>query len=158
MAMFVCWDYLALIKHAVWACHLKAGKPPKSWPWPWTHSLLPVRFCGPRCSQAWLKLSTCYSSSGLLPLYHWGRSLSKAKNKGKKKSLSPIPFPRQLWSPSYRLVPDNREVGTAGKVLGDGNGGVKIEDNVPPASWNPTNKQLNRNGLYTQSPYNTNFT
>lgn len=34
-----------------------------------------------------------------------------------------------------RLVPHNREVGAAGKVLGDGNGGVKVEDNMPPAPW-----------------------
>lgn len=39
-------------------------------------------------------------------------------------------------------MPHNREVGAAGKVLGDGNGGVKIEDNMPPAPCNPTNEEL----------------
>lgn len=39
-------------------------------------------------------------------------------------------------------MPHNREVGAAGKVLGDGDGGVKIEDNMPPAPWNPTKEEL----------------
>lgn len=51
-----------------------------------------------------------------------------------KHGLSPVPLPRQLWSPPYCLVPHHREVGAAGKVLGDGNGGVEVEHNVPPAS------------------------
>lgn len=33
-------------------------------------------------------------------------------------------------------MPHDGEVGAAGKILGDGNGGVEVEDNMPPASCN----------------------
>ena len=32
-------------------------------------------------------------------------------------------------------MPDYREVCSAGEVLGDGDGGVEVEDDVPPAAW-----------------------
>lgn len=53
-------------------------------------------------------------------------------------NLLPVPFPWQFRSPSHCLVPHHWEVGTAGKVLCDGNSCVKIEDYVPPATWNTT--------------------
>ena len=46
---------------------------------------------------------------------------------------SPVPLLGQLGSASDRLVPHNREVCPRGKVLGDGDGGVQVEDDVPPA-------------------------
>lgn len=96
-----------------------------------TRSPLPTSSCSPSFFQASLR-SARYCSRGLFPFYLWVRHWNKAKE---RRSLSPVPFPRQLWSPSYRLVPYNWEVGAAGKILGDGNGGIKIEDNMPPASW-----------------------
>ena len=32
-------------------------------------------------------------------------------------------------------MPDYREVCSAGEVLGDGDGGVEVEDDMPPAAW-----------------------
>lgn len=49
-------------------------------------------------------------------------------------NLLPVPLPWQLGSPSHCLVPHHREVGTAGKVLRDGNRRVEIENYVPPAT------------------------
>lgn len=50
-------------------------------------------------------------------------------------NLLPVPLPGQFGSPSYRLVPHHREVGTAGKVLRDGNSCVEIENYMPPATY-----------------------
>ena len=47
---------------------------------------------------------------------------------------SSVPLLGQLGSASDRLVPHNREVCLRGKVLGDSDGGVQVEDYVPPAS------------------------
>lgn len=47
----------------------------------------------------------------------------------------PVPLPGQLGTPSDRLVPHDGKVGGASKVLGDGDGGVQVEDYVPPAPW-----------------------
>lgn len=44
------------------------------------------------------------------------------------------PAPGQLGPAPDRLVPDNREVGPAAEVLRDGDRGVQIEDDVPPAA------------------------
>lgn len=38
----------------------------------------------------------------------------------------PVPLPGQFGSPADRLVPDDGEVGGAGKVLGDGDGRVHV--------------------------------
>ena len=46
---------------------------------------------------------------------------------------SSVPLLGQLGSASDRLVPHDREVCPRGKVLGDGDGGVQVEDDMPPA-------------------------
>ena len=45
----------------------------------------------------------------------------------------PIPLLGELGPAPDRLVPHDREVGLRGEVLGDGDGGVDVEDHVPPA-------------------------
>lgn len=44
------------------------------------------------------------------------------------------PAARQFWSATYGFVPDDREICTAAKVLGNGDGCIEVEDDVPPAA------------------------
>lgn len=46
----------------------------------------------------------------------------------------PIPLSGQLGSSSDSFVPHDGKVGGTGKVLSDGNGGVQVEDDVPPST------------------------
>lgn len=49
--------------------------------------------------------------------------------------LSPVPFSWQFWPAPDCLVPHHRKVCTAGKVLSDSNGRVKIKNYMPPTTY-----------------------
>lgn len=50
-------------------------------------------------------------------------------------NLLPVPFSWKFGAPSYCLVPNNREVRAAGKVLGNSHSGVQVKYNMPPTTW-----------------------
>ena len=58
-----------------------------------------------------------------------------------------VPLLGQLGSASDRLVPHYREVCLRGKVLGDSDGDVQVEDYVPPASGDEDGLPRVLNGL-----------
>ena len=49
-------------------------------------------------------------------------------------------------------MPDHGEVGLAGEVLGDGDGGVQVEDDVPPAPGHENGLPRVLDGLYGPEP------